>query len=221
MKTINTDNVGFLCFDFDGVILDTIEMKKYAFTQIYEQLNKSQIAYIEQFQMKNGGVDRFEKFIHFERKLFGKEISRKKLELLSSRLSEIIIKNIADCDFIGGVMEFISSAREQRLLCGVASAMPCTELELILKKFQIRDEFQFVSGMPTPKKEQLLFWQQRFAAPGKKGLYFGDTLKDFEAADCAGFDFIGIGNNQDFNDRSIPAVQDFKYLKLTISNKVA
>ena len=141
MKTINTDDVGFLCFDFDGVILDTIEMKKRAFTQIYEQLNKSQIAYIEQFQMKNGGVDRFEKFAHFERKLFGKEISRERLELLSSRLSEIIIKNIADCDFIGGVMEFINSASKQRLPCGVASAMPCTELELILKKFQIRDEF--------------------------------------------------------------------------------
>ena len=52
MKTINTNDVGFLCFDFDGVILDTIEMKKRAFTQIYEHLNQSQIAYIEKFQTK-------------------------------------------------------------------------------------------------------------------------------------------------------------------------
>ena len=39
--------------------------------------------------------------------------------------------------------------------------------------------------------------------PEKKALYFGDTLKDFEAADYAGFDFIGIGDSQDFKDRSI------------------
>ena len=221
MKTINTNDVGFLCFDFDGVILDTIEMKKRAFTQIYENLNQSQVTYVEQFQTKNGGVDRFEKFAHFERKFFGKEISPKKSRLLSLQLSEIIINNISDCDFIDGVLDFIKSARAQGLPCGVASAMPSTELELILKKFKIRDEFQFVSGTPTPKKEQLLFWLKKFAMPEKTALYFGDTLKDFEAADYAGFDFIGIGDNQDFKDRSIFAVHDFKYLELSMKNKVA
>ena len=156
MKTINTNDVGFLCFDFDGVILDTIEMKKRAFTQIYENLNQSQVTYVEQFQTKNGGVDRFEKFAHFERKFFGKEISPKKSRLLSLQLSEIIINNISDCDFIDGVLDFIKSARAQGLPCGVASAMPCNELELILKKFQIRDQFQLYRHA-NAKKEQLLF----------------------------------------------------------------
>ena len=92
--------------------------------------------------------------------------------------------------------------------------------QLILKNFKFATNFNLYRARQRQRRSSY-FLATKFAMPEKKALYFGDTLKDFEAADYAGFDFIGIGDNQDFKDRSIFAVHDFKYLELSMKNKVA
>ena len=62
-------------FDFDGVILDSVDCKTQAFEAMYAQHGQEIADQVKKHHLENGGVSRFEKFKHWHKKHLGIEIT--------------------------------------------------------------------------------------------------------------------------------------------------
>jgi phosphoglycolate phosphatase len=77
--------------DFDGVIVDSAELKTAAFADIYRSEAPDKLAEIIAFQLRHGGVSRRLKFEHFERRILLREPSISKLDELCHRFAGLVV----------------------------------------------------------------------------------------------------------------------------------
>ncbi len=59
-------------FDFDGVIAESVSAKTDAFKEMYLPYGEKIAEEVVDYHIKNGGVSRYEKFRHWEKKFFNK-----------------------------------------------------------------------------------------------------------------------------------------------------
>ena len=203
-------NYSYICFDFDGVILDTIQLKAEAFTRVYGALEEVQKSYIRDYQIKNGGVSRLDKFIHFEKYLFGVELTKSRSEELSYLLSEYILDNIDTCSHIPGVRDFMEKLTRSGVSVCIATAMPESDLVSILDRISLTEAVYIAKGGPKEKIDQLREINEHFCDDRRQGLYFGDNISDFNAATGAKLDFIGVSSENKFWERGIRSIVDFR-----------
>ena len=62
-------------FDFDGVIAESAMLKTEAFREMYMPYGTQIANEVADYNVAVGGVSRYNKFIHWEKKYFGKERS--------------------------------------------------------------------------------------------------------------------------------------------------
>ncbi len=214
---LNPDHISYVCFDFDGVILDTLQLKEDGFVQAYHDIDTADTDLIRAFQRQAGGKPRDEKFHHFDKLFLARTPDEARLATLSQRLSDHIMAGIEDCPYIRGFSTFVATLRSLGLPLAIASAMPAHELHEIITLKGIAHHFTYAYGAPRPKVDQLKdidaeFRQEKNGAPG---LYFGDTMSDYHAATGAGLNFIGVGLNAPFDAQHIPFIEDFTAIKAT------
>ena len=205
-------NYSFFCFDFDGVILDTIELKAEGFAHAFGKISNANRSIIFEYQKKHGGEDRTKKFIHLSRLIGEDDPSIERLNSLSASLTEYVMEGIKRAKYIEGFSNFLGEARKVGMPCAVA--MPQLELHKILDLLEIKTYFEMAFGMPVPKPQNLLLIKDVLTTRHKPGLYFGDNLSDFEAAQKAGLDFLGVGRNPIFDSMEIKSVTDFRDVTL-------
>ena len=75
-------------FDFDGVILDSVDCKTQAFENMYSKYGNDITKKVKKYHLDNGGVSRFEKFRFWHK------------EYLGISLNEDEISNFADADTV-------------------------------------------------------------------------------------------------------------------------
>ena len=81
------DHISYICFDFDGVILDTIQLKEDAFVAAYSDIPSANEELIRDFQRnKGGGKPRNEKFQYFDMLFMNNEPDQARLDMLSKNL---------------------------------------------------------------------------------------------------------------------------------------
>lgn len=207
------DHISYICFDFDGVILDTIQLKEDAFVAAYYDIPTADEILIRDFQRnKGGGKPRNEKFNYFDTLFLNATPDETRLEMLSQRLSDCIMSGIKTCPHIPGFLEFLAKLQIEDKPLAIASAMPEDELHRIMDIKGIGESFSFAFGAPRAKSDQLIDIDRKLRGTGK-GLYFGDTMSDHQAAHNAGLEFIGVGTIAPFKENNIPFIEDFTTMK--------
>ena len=203
------DHISYICFDFDGVILDTIQLKEDAFVAAYSDIPTADEELIRDFQRnKGGGKPRNEKFQYFDMLFMHNEPDQARLDMLSTKLSHHIMAGIKSCPHIPGFLEFLSALQDTKIPLAIASAMPEVELHQIMNIKGIVDPFSYAFGAPRAKPDQLIDIDGKMRGTGK-GLYFGDTMSDHKAALKADLEFIGVGTIAPFKENNIPFIEDF------------
>ena len=214
MNIIRIEEYSFIGFDFDGVILNTIKMKADGLASLYCDRNRREIEYVYEYQLSHGGQNRFDKFRHFEKKFTGCEPADSRLKTLSEQFTKFIMSNVAQCPFVSGVSTFIENLHISGCKVCIASAMPKSDLDMILDTLGINHWFAIALGSPAPKVDNLISIKKRFASGCKKGLYFGDNMSDFTAASSAEVDFIGVATDERFSSKQITHVKNFEDFKI-------
>ena len=204
----------FFCFDFDGVILNTVALKAEGFVYAFGDVSETHRSVILEYQLKNGGQDRFKKFSHLSKIIGITETSEDFFETLSARLTEYVLNRIEDVPYIEGFPEFLRKVKALEMPCSIASAMPQAELHVILDRLGIWADFENALGTPLSKQENLSIISNNLLRDNKIGLYFGDTMTDFEAAKNTKLHFVGIGDNPDFEAISVRSVKNFFDIEL-------
>jgi phosphoglycolate phosphatase-like HAD superfamily hydrolase len=180
-----------IIFAFDGVILESVDIKAKAFADIYKGEAPEKIDAVVQYQLLHGGVSRRDKFNYFEAELFDRTADSAVIDTLCRRYSELVLDQVMACPFVPGALEFLEEAHH-KLPLHVVSGTPQSELDLIVGNRGLRRYFHEIVGAPTRKL-------QAFDAIAREGghapddvLTVGDSITEYMAALELGMPFLGI-----------------------------
>jgi phosphoglycolate phosphatase-like HAD superfamily hydrolase len=206
-----------IIFDFDGVILESVDIKAKAFADIYKDEEPAKVDAVVRYQLLHGGVSRRDKFNYFEAELFARTADSAAIDGLCRRYSEIVLDQVMACPFVPGALEFLEDAHH-KLPLHVVSGTPQSELELIVGNRGLRRYFHDIVGAPTRKL-------QAFAAIAREGghapgdvLAVGDSITEYMAALELGMPFLGIVAEPEPNPfpASVPIQNDLVRLSALI-----
>ncbi len=207
---MNLKHIETLFFDFDGVIVDSLNIKAQAFGELFKDYGKDVIKKVIYYHLHNGGVSRYEKFKYYYKNLLNKRITPAIIDELDKRYSKIVFEKVVKAPFIKGVMDLVKRLNKDKRHCFIISATPQREIRRIAKARHIDTFFTEIVGSPMTKKENLRYLLNKYAIDRTKAIYFGDAKSDYEAAIENNIDFIGVGCEKNAELSSLPNIPKIK-----------
>lgn len=179
-------------FDFDGVILDSVDVKTQAFAAMFRQYGSDIEKSVVDYHLANGGVSRFKKFEYYYRRFLKKDITEETLKALGIEFNQRVIKQVLSAPFIDGALETLKELKQHGIPAFVASGTPHEEIQVIVEKRNISQYFKEVHGSPSLKQDIVQDITTRYVYQLENCLFIGDAITDFEAAQTCGTHFIGV-----------------------------
>lgn len=181
-----------IVFDFDGVILDSVDVKARAFRELFRD-HGEWVDRIVQFHLDNPGMSRFDKFRFIYQTYLGRSLEDGESDALGQAFSRLVYQEILACPFIRGAPEFLERRRKEYAMF-VASAAPDVEVRDIVACRGLAGFFRGVYGSPRAKPDllrQILVDQG--LAPWQ-AVFIGDAVADQRAAQAVGMPFIAVAS---------------------------
>jgi phosphoglycolate phosphatase-like HAD superfamily hydrolase len=187
--------ISTIIFDFDGVIVDSVDIKAQAFCHVFREQPLEIRRQILALHMNHAGTPRREKFRIIYKEFLNQPVSAVELEQLSVEFSQFCVDKIVKVPYVGGAFEFISQYHGTYDLF-IASSAPESELRDIVSRRGIDGFFKGVFGTPRTKSEICrAILEQKQLLP-QQVAFIGDSIGDYEVARQCGTHFIGrIDNN--------------------------
>lgn len=178
-------------FDFDGVVVDSVDLKVEAFRDMYRDYGSEIMDAVEAYQRYHGGMSRMKKFAYFEAELMGRPADQARIDALCAAYSALVEEKVCSCPLIAGALDFLE-AYADRLPFYVISGTPEAELNRIAERRGVSKYFRSLRGSPMSKEEGI----EEFLADGPfrrdRVAMVGDAITDYDAAVATGIDFIGV-----------------------------
>ena len=175
-------------FDFDGVVLESGQIKTEAFVGLYAQTNIAEK--VRAYHLANQGVSRYVKFDWIAENLLGKALSEAEKQDLGAQFSKLVKAKVLQAPFVAGVHYFLEQLKAKGKHVVVASGTPQKELREIVMARNIAPYFNGVYGSPNKKTQivDAVCTLEHFLP--KNCLFLGDASTDYEAARNTGTDFF-------------------------------
>lgn len=180
-----------IIFDFDGVIVQSVETKTQAFAEIYRNEDPDKAAASVEYHHSHGGVNRRDKFRYFERSIFGRPGEDTAIDTLSLRFTELVHDAVIRFPFVDGAVEVLQAA-QGHLPLHLVSETQQVELEGSVNQRELRPLFKQVIGAPTSKYDAFNVIIESEAYEPAKAMAIGDSVTEFHAAEALGMPFLGI-----------------------------
>lgn len=204
----NGNNIKAVCFDFDGVVIDSFEVQKEAFIQSYQKVvGNNDIPSIEEFFSHSG-----ESLTNIFRKM---DLPQEMIEPYKS----ISMKLIDSVRVHDGMLQLLQQLKQQGIQCGLCTGKDRERTVIILKKLEL---YQFFDAIvcsdevkeAKPNPESLLKLIGLLGVNHKQAVMIGDSHNDIECAKSASMLCIGVTWGEVENNRLIQSKPD--YLASTI-----
>jgi len=89
-------------FDFDGVVLESTDIKTRAFSQLFDGDERALAHHLE-----HAGVSRYEKFRYIHEEILGISYTDEDEQRLGVRFSELVLDEVMRCPFVPGARELL------------------------------------------------------------------------------------------------------------------
>lgn len=188
----NIIDIQAVFFDFDGVVLDSVEVKTRAFAEMFRQYGPEVQEAVISYHLSHGGVSRFEKFRYFYSELLNLPLSDQKLVSLSNRFSELVLAKVLESAFIPGILETLKELLHLKIPAFVISGTPDEEIHYLVKNKGLGAFFKEIHGAPRSKIAIVRDILERTGYDPSLCWFFGDAMTDWQAAKNCGVNFIGI-----------------------------
>lgn len=175
-------------FDFDGVILESGNIKTEAFLDLFADWPEHREAVLA-FHLANLGVSRYVKFRYVVEALWARPYTPQDEAELGAAFERLVLDKVLRCPFVPGAAETVA-ALQGWLPTFVASGTPQAELEQIVAERGLADCFQEVWGTPRTKPDILQDIVTRYGWQPDEVLMVGDGLSDYQAAQAVGTRFL-------------------------------
>jgi phosphoglycolate phosphatase-like HAD superfamily hydrolase len=175
-------------FDFDGVVLESVEIKTVAFRRLFA--DQPQGERMIEYHLANGGVSRFEKFRWFYEEVRGEAFTEEVSFALGECFSELVLDEVRRCAFVRGARELLERLAATVPLF-VASGTPEEELRDIVAHRGLVGLFTGVYGSPPTKAQILRQIMAEHGLAASELVFVGDAMTDLRGAAGAGVPFVG------------------------------
>ncbi len=189
--SMNPPRFDAIVFDFDGVLVESVDVKTRAFAALYEPHGEDVVKRVVAWHLAHGGVSRYEKFRYFHRAFLGRELDHTEEVELAHRFSSLVEEAVIAAPWVSGALEFLEGWHA-RLPLYVASGTPEEELLRIIGRRGMARYFAGVAGAPRKKGAILRDFLARSGAAPARLLMVGDAMTDFDGATETGVSFLGI-----------------------------
>lgn len=170
-----------LFFDFDGVILDSVDCKTNAFMEMYKEYGEEIVQKVKEYHLIHNGISRFEKIKYWHQHLLGIKLSEKEIQQKAQLFSKLVFEQVISAQFIPGAEEFIKE-KSSKYKCYIITGTPQNEIELILKERSLSSFFKSVHGSPKNKIHWTEYLIQRDQLIRENILFIGDATTDYQTA---------------------------------------
>ncbi len=187
-------------FDFDGVIVESIDIKTNAFGKLFESEGKDIVKRVIKYHLDNTGVSRFEKFRYIYKEILNQQLKEDVFQDLCQRFSKLVVNEVVEAPYVKGAIEFLKNYG-RRYRCFVVSATPQEEIEEIITRRNLKKYFAGIYGAPQKKADIVKKTINTDGLVPAQAVYIGDALSDYKAANTNSVNFIArINNNEHIFD---------------------
>lgn len=209
--------IKMIFFDFDGVIVESVDIKTNAFYKMFKTEGENVAQQVVDYHLKNTGVSRYDKFRYIYKEILNRPLDEEQFSALCNKFASLVIDNVVKAPYVKGAKKFLENY-SACFRCFVVSATPQKEIEEIIQKRGISRFFTGIYGAPTLKKRVVkdIITAERVSSADV--LYIGDALSDYNAANDNGVHFIAriYGNESIFAGVNCLKVNDLANLKAII-----
>ncbi len=178
-------------FDFDGVIVDSVQIKAKAFALLFESHGSQIQEKIVSHHLNNGGMTRSEKIKYYFENFIGQKISKIDLVDYCEKFSQIVENEVVAAPEIEGAGDFLQKV-SGKIKCFIVSATPDDELVRIVEKRDLTKYFIEILGSKHSKTQNLNYLIKKYNFNSFNCKFFGDAINDYTAAQNCSVPFIGI-----------------------------
>lgn len=170
-----------ILFDFDGVILDSLDVKTQAFYDMYLPYGEEIARKAADYHLAHGGVSRFEKFRYYHREFLGREIDEAEVDRLADQFSELVFQRVVNAKEVAGIRQFLDDHHAD-YRCWIITGTPTAEILQIARATGFDRYFVDIYGSPEKKD----YWTGKILQ--EEGLhpdevvFVGDATTDYDAA---------------------------------------
>ena len=170
-----------IIFDFDGVILESLEVKADAFYELYKDYGASIANKVVEHHLDNGGISRYEKIKFYHKNYLNQNLNQKDINKIANQYSDIVMKKIISVPFVHGANEFIINNYNNYLMF-ISSATPLHELQYICNNRSIGNYFKGIFGSPSSKEDHVSTIMDKWSLSNKEIVFIGDSISDYNAS---------------------------------------
>ncbi len=178
-----------IIFDFDGVIIESADIKTEAFRQLFEDRFPNNVDQIVDYHKKNMGISRFVKFKHIYKAFAQKVLKKEEETKLGEEFSKIVYDQVLETPMVLGAIEFLKENQKKYSLF-VASGTPEQELLDIVKRRYLSRYFIEILGSPEEKADIIQNIMKKYGFQKSEIVFVGDAESDFKAASATGVHFV-------------------------------
>lgn len=170
-----------IIFDFDGVIVESVDIKTKAFARLFEHEGGEVVEKVVDYHLKNGGMSRFDKFRYYYKEILGRTLPDQKFEELCNSFSELVMEEVVNAPYVKGGKEFLDNYYNV-YPCFVATGTPQKEIDEIIKQRAMTHYFKKVFGAPKKKDVIVRDILNGYTLNPHEVIYVGDAMSDYQAA---------------------------------------
>lgn len=180
-----------IIFDFDGVVVESGDIKTQAFAALYRPHGVEIVAEVIKYHTQHGGLSRYHKFHHFQQQLLNKPpLTPEEEHMLDRHFSELVVEAVIAAEAVPGAYTLIRQQSE-RIPLFVASGTPEIELRVIVERRGLTPYFKQVRGAPKLKTTLIAEILSDHTLSPESVLMIGDAMADYEGAQVNGTAFLG------------------------------
>lgn len=186
-----------IIFDFDGVIVESVNVKTDAFAKLFEEEGKEVVGRVVRYHLDNTGVSRYDKFRYIYRDILKRPLGEDKFKELCGRFEKLVLDEVIKVPYVKGALEFLKDGARKYAFY-ITSATPQEELKIIITRRGLSKFFKAVYGAPKNKADAVREIIKEAGLGLQEVVYIGDAASDYNAARDNGISFIArINDNKE------------------------
>ncbi len=209
-----------LIFDFDGVILESVELKLQAAARLFPD-HPERLSEALQYWRDNVSLSRYVKLRHIYAHILHQPLTPREEADLGARFGADIARDYLSCPKVEGAVDLLEAYRG-RCLMFVASGTPEDELRDVVKAQGLAEYFDGVFGSPAAKPDICRAVLDRWDIDPAEAVMIGDAMLDLEAARAVDIGFVGRAHTAPgvFEGQGVPVVRDLCELRGLLDDRV-
>ena len=187
-----------IIFDFDGVIVESVDIKTDAFKKLYKKYGTDVLNKVVNHHLNNGGMSRQKKIKVYHKEYLNINISEQEISSLSNEFSSYVKRKVVGASYVAGAERFIIE-NSNKFLLFISTGTPIDEINYILDKRGINLYFKKVFGSPTSKIDHINQIMYEYKLKSNEIIFVGDATTDLNAAKEKDIPFILRVHNNNYN----------------------